>query len=191
MDKKQNILDAAAYLFARNSFDGVGIRDISSRAKVNSAMISYYFGGKKKLLIEIYRHYASLLMSTSAETIDASNTVDEFCTNGTRRLITLARTNYDIFLTGLSLLNSTDPELKTIQDSLDDHFAAMSQAICDKFDLSIKQDKEHLNIFGNALLSMIFSHFLLGGEIEDDAYFDRYIDTVAPLMAHGMNNYKR
>ncbi|NLU43526.1 MAG: TetR/AcrR family transcriptional regulator [Acholeplasmataceae bacterium] len=51
----EKILQAAIDLFATNDFTGVSIKDISRRSEVNSALISYYFGGKnsytKKSLI--------------------------------------------------------------------------------------------------------------------------------------------
>lgn len=43
------ILNAAIELFATNDFNGVSIKDIAHLSKVNSALISYYFGGKKQL----------------------------------------------------------------------------------------------------------------------------------------------
>lgn len=47
------ILAAATDLFARNSFDSVSIKQIAAASGVNSALISYYFGGKKNLYQEV------------------------------------------------------------------------------------------------------------------------------------------
>ncbi|MGL5113298.1 MAG: TetR/AcrR family transcriptional regulator [Flavobacterium sp.] len=49
-DKQLQILDVAETLFAEKGFDGTSIRDISKIAKINIAMISYYFGSKDRLL---------------------------------------------------------------------------------------------------------------------------------------------
>lgn len=49
-DKQIQILEVAQTLFAENGFDGTSIRDISKVAKINVAMVSYYFGSKEKLL---------------------------------------------------------------------------------------------------------------------------------------------
>lgn len=56
-DKQIAILNAAEKLFAGKGFDGTSVRDIAKEAKVNVAMISYYFGSKEKLLdtLIIYR----------------------------------------------------------------------------------------------------------------------------------------
>lgn len=49
-DKQIQILEVAEKLFAENGFDGTSIRDISKEAKINIAMVSYYFGSKERLL---------------------------------------------------------------------------------------------------------------------------------------------
>ncbi len=49
----EKILEAALELFATNDFNGVSIKDISRRSGVNSALIYYYFGGKKQLYQEV------------------------------------------------------------------------------------------------------------------------------------------
>ncbi|POS01762.1 TetR/AcrR family transcriptional regulator [Flavobacterium croceum] len=56
-DKQIEIIDIAEQLFALQGYDGTSVRDIASKANINVAMISYYFGSKEKLLeaILIYK----------------------------------------------------------------------------------------------------------------------------------------
>ena len=49
-DKQIRILQVAEKLFADKGFDGTSIRNISKEAKINIAMVSYYFGSKEKML---------------------------------------------------------------------------------------------------------------------------------------------
>lgn len=49
-EKQIHILQVAEKLFTEHGFDGTSIRDIAKEAKINIAMISYYFGSKEKLL---------------------------------------------------------------------------------------------------------------------------------------------
>jgi AcrR family transcriptional regulator len=49
-DKQIQILQVAEKLFAEKGFDGTSIRAISKLAKINIAMVSYYFGSKEKML---------------------------------------------------------------------------------------------------------------------------------------------
>jgi len=48
-DAKEKLLAAATELFAEKGFAGVSIRQLAVAAGVNSALISYYFGGKEGL----------------------------------------------------------------------------------------------------------------------------------------------
>ena len=52
-DKQLQILQVAETLFAEKGFDGTSIRDIAKEAKINIAMVSYYFGSKEQLLESI------------------------------------------------------------------------------------------------------------------------------------------
>ena len=49
-EKQIIILEVAETLFAEKGFDGTSIRDIAKEAKINIAMVSYYFGSKERLL---------------------------------------------------------------------------------------------------------------------------------------------
>lgn len=49
-EKQTEILHVAEALFAQKGFDGTSIREIAKKAKINIAMVSYYFGSKEKLL---------------------------------------------------------------------------------------------------------------------------------------------
>ena len=52
--KQIQLLDTAEMLFSRKGFDGTSVRDIAEAAGINTAMISYYFGSKEKLMEEIF-----------------------------------------------------------------------------------------------------------------------------------------
>ena len=54
-EKQIAILEVAEELIARKGFDGTSVRDISSKAGINVAMISYYFGAKEKMLAYLYQ----------------------------------------------------------------------------------------------------------------------------------------
>jgi AcrR family transcriptional regulator len=52
--KQVQLLDTAEMLFSQKGFDGTSVRDIADAAGINTAMISYYFGSKEKLMEEIF-----------------------------------------------------------------------------------------------------------------------------------------
>ncbi|MFC4261646.1 TetR/AcrR family transcriptional regulator [Ferruginibacter yonginensis] len=53
-DKKQHILETAEELFAIKGYEASTVRDIADAAQVNLAMISYYFGSKEKLMLQLF-----------------------------------------------------------------------------------------------------------------------------------------
>lgn len=60
-NNRKKLLKAAAELFSDMGFDAVSTRDLCNRAEVNVAAISYYFGGKEGLYLEVFREYAQKL----------------------------------------------------------------------------------------------------------------------------------
>jgi TetR/AcrR family transcriptional regulator len=59
---RQALLAAGTALFAERGYDGVPVWAVAQRAGVNKAMISYHFGGKRKL-------YLAILGATFAEIV--------------------------------------------------------------------------------------------------------------------------
>ena len=87
-DKQIQILEVAETLFAEKGFDGTSIRDISKIAKINIAMISYYFGSKERLLESLLFYRTSdlknqldHLIQEELEPIDKINKVIELYLN--------------------------------------------------------------------------------------------------------------
>lgn len=58
-DVKLRILLAAKELFAEQGYDGTTIRQICQKANANISLISYYFGGKEKVLQCIFETFFS------------------------------------------------------------------------------------------------------------------------------------
>lgn len=56
------ILQASINLFASNNFNAVSIKEIAAASGVNSALISYYFGGKRNLYQEVLNTQAKIFM---------------------------------------------------------------------------------------------------------------------------------
>lgn len=87
-EKQIQILAVAETLFSEKGFDGTSIRDISKVAKINVAMISYYFGSKERLLqsLLVYRttdikSQLELLVEENIEPIEKVNKLIEIYIN--------------------------------------------------------------------------------------------------------------
>ena len=66
-EKQIQILDVAEELIAKKGFEGTSVRDISAKANINVAMISYYFGSKEKMMVNLYQYRVQKTRETFAE----------------------------------------------------------------------------------------------------------------------------
>ena len=66
-EKQIQILDVAEDLIAKKGFAGTSVRDISAKANINVAMISYYFGSKEKMMVNLYQYRVQKTRETFAE----------------------------------------------------------------------------------------------------------------------------
>ena len=58
---RARILDVAEQLFAKHGMDGVSMRTLVARSKVNLASVHYYFGSKKELFEEVFARRARVI----------------------------------------------------------------------------------------------------------------------------------
>ncbi len=58
MKKKEQILEVAETLFAEHGYEGTSVRKLAVKARINVAMISYYFGSKEKLFEALVEYRA-------------------------------------------------------------------------------------------------------------------------------------
>jgi len=70
---REKLIQSAERLFAERGFDGVSVRDITNDAKVNSALVGYYFRGKEGLLAEVYTRHCEPLKRERARLLAEYN----------------------------------------------------------------------------------------------------------------------
>jgi AcrR family transcriptional regulator len=70
-DLRQAILDAAEFLFSRHGFYGVTVRQVAAEAGVDTALIHYYFGGKRELFDAVFARRAAILNEARLEAMQA------------------------------------------------------------------------------------------------------------------------
>jgi AcrR family transcriptional regulator len=69
---RDQILDAAEALFARQGFAATTIKEIGTAAGVNSALLYYYFADKATLYEAVLRRVITLMATTAGERLGAS-----------------------------------------------------------------------------------------------------------------------
>lgn len=120
-EKQIHILQVAETLFAEKGFDGTSIRNIAKEAKINVAMVSYYFGSKERLLESLIlfrttdlKFQIENLLAESLEPIEKVNKLIEIyinrinCNKGIYRILHFEFSNEkrDIDLQALNDLRS-------------------------------------------------------------------------------------
>lgn len=75
--KQQQLMDTAELLFSRKGFEATSVRDIAEEAGINTAMISYYFGSKEKLMEAIFEQ-RSLNIKEKVELLLKDDRLDPF-----------------------------------------------------------------------------------------------------------------
>jgi AcrR family transcriptional regulator len=68
--RKDRIIEAAERLFARRGFNGVSLREITSEAGVDVALVKYYFDSKQGLFDALLHRRAEILNDLRAEALD-------------------------------------------------------------------------------------------------------------------------
>jgi AcrR family transcriptional regulator len=66
------ILDAAERLFAKGGFYGVSVRDITSEAGVDVALVNYHFGSKMDLYTDVLARRSQLLNQERLDMLEAA-----------------------------------------------------------------------------------------------------------------------
>jgi AcrR family transcriptional regulator len=69
LNRRQDILDAAAKFFKEKGYAGTTMRDIAEHADVKTASLYYHFPSKAELLLAVYEASANLLTSVVDDAI--------------------------------------------------------------------------------------------------------------------------
>jgi AcrR family transcriptional regulator len=207
-DPKSRIFAASAALFVNKGFEAVGVREIAKEAKVNIAMINYYFGGKvgilKAILDEAYKKY----YDAQATAGNDSTPPEERARNLVANVVRFFRENTEIALVAFNTMVFDIPELITVKEK----WRKMNFAVMGGFFSQIGvdlTDPVHNNIYNGFLGNMIKNHFQLKYILEhlpagnpgqeccdskdewnkqitfDDQFYERFIDLLVDQYFHG------
>ena len=113
IEPKQRIKEAALKLFARNGFNGTGLRDVAREANVNVAMISYYYGGKTELMKSFFDEYQDRLQHITIDAYSKSYEPEEMIRDTLKQIIVFTKENPDLCQITMNETNFSDEELHT------------------------------------------------------------------------------
>lgn len=192
-DPKQAILAAAIGLFARKGFSATGVREIAQQAKVNIAMISYYFGSKRGILEAALDIFFQRYLEVAEQSLAGDDPPEQKMRRFIRSIVSFARNNKDLVRIAFTELPFDMPEIAAFKAERGRKIAALFQnkllsAMEGRLPRPIR-----LEIVGPALTGMLVSHFLLRPVLEgifstsfDEEFYERYAEEIADLLFYGV-----
>lgn len=184
-DKQLQILQVAETLFAEKGFDGTSVRDIAKAAKINIAMVSYYFGSKEKMLesLIIFR-IADLkiqLESLYQQDISPLEKIDRLVELYVKR-ISENRCIYKIIHFELSA-KKRELNLKSFTEVKRNNLLSVEKIIKDGQDRGVFTKNVNVTLIPTTILGTFF-HFQMNKEfykemfdLHSDSDFETYINT--------------
>ena len=186
-DTKERIMEVAVRLFAKKGYSATGVREIAREARVNLAMISYYFGSKRGILEAIlelfFRRYREVVQGALK-----SGAPQEKLRMFIRSVILFFRENPEFVRIAVTEIPYDVPEIaqfkaervKGIVDLLRKGFLGEGVS-------PIKPE-----VIGPALLGTLISPFLLRSVMEevfnisfDDSFYKRYAEQITEIFLYG------
>ena len=193
-ETRKRIVDAALTLFARKGFAATGLRELANEAEVNLAMVNYFFGSKKKLLLEIidtfFTSYISLVQSHLCGPEMPKKKIRSFIHHATDYF----SANRDSLIIVLTELPHDDSEITEYKaEWVRKMITTFSDEICKPLKEIHGIDLPPV-VLGPLLVSMMSSRFLFAPMIETvnppdlkEQFLDRYPELVAEIFLHGLS----
>ena len=191
-EPRERILDAAVGLFAHKGYAAVGVRKIAEEARVNLAMISYYFDGKLGILKAIMEKFFHGYFEILGDVNDEMKTPEECVRTMITRIVRFVRSNTDLTMVMYNELPLDNPEIADLKARMISSLIMRVSGLVSRFDLD-PENRFQMGIIGPSLISMIFANFRIRPVLTkafrirvDDAYYDRFVDTISTLFLYGV-----
>ena len=196
-ESKQRILDTAVVLFSRYGYDRTGLRQLATEAEVNLSMINYFFGSKKKLLLEILERFFSRYLEIAQQTLAGSGDFSARMRLFIAESIAFFDQQTDYLLVAITELHHDDPEITKFKAGWGQQMVAIQE----------KQFCKPLAASGGALVSaklmtplltsIMASRFLFSPVMSQlttvsvqSPEIDEYAAIVADIFLHGSLNLR-
>jgi AcrR family transcriptional regulator len=171
----------------------VGVREIAKEAKVNIAMISYYYDGKtgilQAIMEEFFNRYLEILRVESA--LDKSP--EECLREIVSRIIRFIRENTDLAMAAYNEFPLDVPSITEFKAQRISQLISKIGWLMQRFGLH-PGERVRIGIIGPGLLSMIIMNFrirpLLSRVFQarfDEEYYKKFEDTVTTLFLDGVH----
>jgi AcrR family transcriptional regulator len=192
-DPRQQILEAAIGLFARKGFSATGVREIAHSAKVNVAMISYYFGSKRGILEAALDIFFQRYLEIAEQALERDDPPEQKMRLFIRSIVIFLRRNNDLVRIAFTELPFDMPEIAAFKAERVRKIASLFQ---NKLLSAMEGRLPHpirLEIVGPAFSGMLVSHFMFRPVLEgvfktsfNEAFYAQYAEEIADLLFYGV-----
>ncbi|HEX7319047.1 MAG TPA: TetR family transcriptional regulator [bacterium] len=195
-EAKQRIFDTAVSLFALKGYHGVGTREIAKSARVNIAMIHYYFEGKLGILKTIVNecHEKYLQMLTGIAPPDSP--VEEHVRKLVHGIVEFFRENTALSLVGFATNPIDDPEVIALRTEWYERIGQAMKPFYDKLGANTA-DTIQMSLIRRPLIFTVMNLFesiyakeqapgykSFIKEVDDNLY-NRFADSLTNLYLYG------
>ena len=192
-DPRERILREAKKLFGSKGFSATGVRQIAQEADVNVAMISYYFGSKKGVLLAILEEFFASYFDIMNRTLLTDDPLEVRLRAFLREFVAVVRNE-----PGLVRLVFSDQhsDLSEVIEFKAERIRKIKSKVLGKITEQLPEGMETPfvpEIVFPAVMTMVLSHFIVAPvaakitDVEfDNDFYERYPDEIADLVTMGL-----
>jgi AcrR family transcriptional regulator len=195
-ESRERIIKTAVVLFAQRGYAGVGLRELAEKAEVNLAMINYFFGGKKKLLMIILDTFFAGYLEILGKELLRDVPFEEKISTFIHQAVAYIARNRDYMIVSLGELPHDDPDITEYKSQWGKKaMAIIEQGICTP--LAHRSGKKiSPAAIGPLIITMMSSRFLFAPILEKvqppgygESFFTEYPDIIATIFLNGINGF--
>ena len=183
--RRAEILDAAAEMFAEKGFDGASLFQIARKCGVSKALVYHYYQSKEALLYSMLSAHCNLLVETANQAVTTCTEPEAKLKALIRQLMGLYMRSRNVHVTLLNSLHVLSPEeqneiktlekevVKTIQDILQELKPGLSS-----------HTRTSLSMYLMGAINWTYTWFRAEGPI---SHLD-YADLATSAFLHGIHS---
>jgi AcrR family transcriptional regulator len=195
-DIKTKILEAAENEFADRGFDSASVNEIARKAKVNKAMLYYYFGNKEELYVAVIKNIHITKQKELIKILDTEN--DNFV----RMVERIVESHFDLFSERPNILKIMSRQMisgkhnKQMSSLINKVTKPTAKKMFEAINKGVKKgelmDLDPLIVM-HMLMSIIFTFFLSRSFIEEMVaekakpdFINKYKGTIINMFLYGI-----
>lgn len=197
-ESRERIITTAVALFADQGYASTGLRELAEKAGVNLAMVNYFFGSKKNLLLTILETFFSGYLTVVEEELTRTDPFEMKFRAFVHRAVQYIADNRDYMIVTLAELPHDDPEITKYKAE----WGKKAMVIIDKEICLPVEEKTGKKLspaaVGPLIITMMSSRFLFAPIMErvkppgyDEQFFFEYADIITTIFLHGINGFQQ